>query len=306
MTETSHTAPTLRVDGVCKTFSGHKAVDDVSFSLNAGERVAMLGHNGAGKTTLFKIVLGFLKRDHGDVAVMGAAPGSHDARVGTAYLPESVAFPASLTGKEVLTFYARLKGESPARALPLLERVGLAEAAKRRGGTYSKGMRQRLGLAQALVGRPRLILLDEPTTGLDPISRQTVYELIGEIAGQGTTVLLSSHALTELEARTDRILILSKGRLVADDVLSRLRAQAGLPIRLKVWTRPEDLAHVSESLGGGQMNGRSVEFNCNADDKVKALSAISALGNLVEDVDVHAPSLDDVYRYFSSSAGKEA
>ncbi len=291
MTETSLAAPTLRVDGVCKTFSGHRAVDDVSFSLNAGERVAMLGHNGAGKTTLFKIVLGFLKRDHGDVAVMGAAPGSHDARIGTAYLPESVAFPGSLTGKEVLTFYARLKGESPARALPLLERVGLAEAAKRRVGTYSKGMRQRLGLAQALIGRPRLILLDEPTTGLDPISRQTVYELIGEIAGQG---------------RTDRILILSKGRLVADDILSRLRTQAGLPIRLKVWTRPENLAHVSESLGGGQMNGRSVEFNCNADDKVKTLSAISALGSLVEDVDVHAPSLDDVYRYFSSAAGKEA
>jgi len=306
MTETGLHSPTLAVESVSKSFSGFKAVDDVSFSLNPGERVALLGHNGAGKTTLFKIVLGFLKRDRGDISVLGTAPGSHAARSGTAYLPESVAFPASLTGKEVLTFYARLKGENPAGALPLLERVGLAEAAKRRVGTYSKGMRQRLGLAQALIGKPKLILLDEPTSGLDPISRQNVYELIGEIAGHGTTVLLSSHALTELEARTDRILILSRGRLVADDVLSRLRAQAGLPIRLKVWTRPEDVAHVSQSLGGGRMNGRSVEFDCSADDKVRTLSAISALGGLVEDVDVHAPSLDDVYRHFSNAANKEA
>ena len=306
MTEARFHSPTLVVENVSKTFSGFKAVDDVSFSLNTGERVALLGHNGAGKTTLFKIVLGFLKRDRGEISVLGTAPGSHSARSGTAYLPESVAFPASLTGKEVLTFYARLKGESPAAALPLLERVGLAEAARRTVGTYSKGMRQRLGLAQALIGKPKLILLDEPTSGLDPISRQNVYELIGEIAGHGTTVLLSSHALTELEARTDRILILSRGRLVADDVLSRLRAQAGLPIRLKVWTRPEDVAQVSESLGGGRMNGRSVEFDCSADDKVRTLSAISALGGLVEDVDVHAPSLDDVYRYFSNTANKEA
>lgn len=305
MIDAKHNSPTLVVETVLKIFSGLKAVDDVSFSLNPGERVALLGHNGAGKTTLFKIVLGFLKRDSGTVSVLGAAPGSHAARTGTAYLPESVAFPASLTGKEVLTFYARLKGENPADALPLLERVGLADAAKRRVGTYSKGMRQRLGLAQALLGRPKLILLDEPTTGLDPISRQNVYELIGEIADRGTTVLQSSHALTELEARTDRILILSRGRLVADDVLSRLRARAGLPIRLKVWTRPEDLAQVSETLGGGRMNGRSVEFDCSADDKVRTLSAISALGSLVEDVDVHAPSLDDVYRYFSNATNGE-
>ncbi|WP_428643953.1 ABC transporter ATP-binding protein [Roseibium sp.] len=296
----------LHVHDVCKRFSSHTAVDRVSFDLNPGERVALLGHNGAGKTTLFKIILGFLKRDGGEVSVLGAAPGSNAARLGSAYLPESVAFPAALTGEEVLKFYARLKGRKPAEALPLLERVGLAEAARRRVGTYSKGMRQRLGLAQALIGRPRLVLLDEPTTGLDPISRQNVYELIGEVAEQGATVLLSSHALTELEARTDRVLILSKGKLVADDVLSRLRAQAGLPIKLKVWAKPETLAEVSDRLGGGRMNGRSVEIDCRTDDKVKTLSAISALGNLVEDVDVHAPSLDDIYRHFSNAANREA
>lgn len=300
------TNSTLAVQSVTKRFKSHTAVDQVSFALQPGERVALLGHNGAGKTTLFKMILGFLKRDGGDISVLEAAPGSNNARCGTAYLPESVAFPSALTGEEVVRFYARLKGGNVADAVALLERVGLADAARRRVGTYSKGMRQRLGLAQALIGKPRLVLLDEPTTGLDPISRQNVYQLIGEIAEQGATVLLSSHALTELEARTDRILILSKGQLVADDELASLRAQAGLPIRLKVWTRPGAVREVAEQLGAGKMNGRSVELDCGLHEKVRTLSAISALGNLVEDVDVHAPSLDDVYRHFSNTDRKEA
>ncbi|MBG6210865.1 Cu-processing system ATP-binding protein [Labrenzia sp. EL_126] len=300
------TNSTLTVQSVTKRFKSHTAVDRVSFALRPGERVALLGHNGAGKTTLFKMALGFLKRDEGDIAVMGAAPGSNSARRVTAYLPESVAFPAALTGEEIVRFYARLKGANAGGALELLERVGLEDAARRRVGTYSKGMRQRLGLAQALIGKPKFVLLDEPTTGLDPISRQNVYELIGEVAEQGATVLLSSHALTELEARTDRILILSKGQLVADDELGTLRAQAGLPIRLKVWTKPGAVREVAEQLGAGKMNGTSVELDCGLDDKVRTLSAISALGNLVEDVDVHAPSLDDVYRHFSNTAQKEA
>lgn len=300
------TQATLAVHAVTKRFKSHVAVDRVSFDLKPGERVALLGHNGAGKTTLFKMILGFLKRDGGEISVLGSSPGSKLSRQGTAYLPESVAFSGALTGEEVIRFYARLKGGDIARSIELLERVGLADAARRRVGTYSKGMRQRLGLAQALIGRPRLVLLDEPTTGLDPVSRQNVYDLIGEIADQGATVLLSSHALTELEARTDRVLILSKGRLVADDELGALRAQAGLPIRLKVWTKPGAVQEVAEHLGAGKMNGRSVELDCGMDEKVRTLSAISALGNLVEDVDVHAPSLDDVYRHFSDISRKEA
>ena len=302
------TSTSLSVQDVTKQFGSHTAVNEVSFALAPGERVALLGHNGAGKTTLFKMILGFLSRDRGEISVLNTVPGSNDARSGTAYLPESVAFPTALTGREVLSYYARLKGQSPKSVMNLLDRVGLSDAAKRRVGTYSKGMRQRLGLAQALIGQPKLVLLDEPTTGLDPISRQNVYELIGEIADQGATVLLSSHALTELEVRTDRILILSKGQLVADDELSKLRAQAGLPIRLKIWTRPGAAEQVAEELGNidrNRMNGRSLELDCGADDKVKTLSAISALGHLVEDVDVHSPSLDDVYKHFSQTAQRE-
>ena len=194
----------LELAEVTKIFDRRAAVDGVSFQLAAGERVALLGHNGAGKTTLFKMILGFLKPDHGSVSVLGAAPGSNAARRAIAYLPEAVAFHNALTGEEVLRFYARLKGEDPAKSAALLEDVGLGAAARRRVGAYSKGMRQRLGLAQALISPASLVLLDEPTSGLDPISRQNFYDLVEKVAARGATVLLSSHALTEVEARTDR------------------------------------------------------------------------------------------------------
>ncbi|AXS41404.1 ABC transporter ATP-binding protein [Breoghania sp. L-A4] len=293
----------LSLDTVSLAFDRRPVIRGVSFDLAAGERVALLGHNGAGKTTLFKMILGFLRPDSGSIAVLDAAPGSAAARGASAYLPEAVAFQKTLSGEEVLRFYARLKGEDPAKAVALLERVGLAEAGKRRVGTYSKGMRQRLGLAQALIGRPRLVLLDEPTSGLDPISRQNFYELVEEVAGLGATVLLSSHALTEVEARTDRILILSRGRLVADDTLSKLRGAAGLPIRLRV--QASDPAAVAAKLGGARVNGQGVELVCAPDDKLARLAAITALGPLVTDIDVALPSLDDVYRHFSGEAAKE-
>ncbi|ADZ68995.1 ABC transporter ATP-binding protein [Polymorphum gilvum] len=299
------TPAVLTLDKVTKCFDRRPAVDAVSFALAEGERIALLGHNGAGKTTLFKMILGFLRPDTGALAVFGARPGTAAARTAIAYLPEAVAFHKSLTGEEVLRYYARLKGEDATRAVSLLDRVGLAEAGRRRVGTYSKGMRQRLGLAQALIGRPRLVLLDEPTSGLDPISRQNFYEIVEEVAARGATVLLSSHALTEVEAKTDRILILSHGRLVADDTLSRLRAQARLPIRLKVQGTEETAAEIAERLGGRRLNGRSVELLCDPSDKVARLAAITALGSMVADVDVTLPSLDDIYRHFSGVAPKE-
>lgn len=300
------TAATLTLARVSKAFDGRSAVDDVSFQLAAGERVALLGHNGAGKTTLFKMVLGFLTPDAGTISLAGAAPGSTAARATTAYLPEAVAFHKSLTGEEVLRFYARLKGENPAKSLSLLEEVGLGPAAKRRVGAYSKGMRQRLGLAQALISPASLVLLDEPTSGLDPVSRQNFYDLVERVAARGASVLLSSHALTEVEAKTDRILILARGRLVADNTLARLRADARLPIRLRVQGTDGAAGEIAERLGSTKVNGRSVELLCDPKDKVSRLAAIAELGALVADIDVTLPSLDDVYRHFSGEEGGES
>ena len=194
--------PTIELSGVSKSFGPVEAVKDVSFSLKEGEIVALVGHNGAGKTTLIKMMLGLIRPTAGTVKVLGEDPatGAAEVRTRLGYLPENVSFNPALTGTETLRFYAALKRAGRGQIGELLERVGLAAAAGRRVRTYSKGMRQRLGLAQALLGRPKLLLLDEPTTGLDPASRRDFYRFLDELRDTGSTILLSSHALSELEA----------------------------------------------------------------------------------------------------------
>ena len=290
----------LTTQDVSKTFRKIQALDSVSLSVAPGERVALLGHNGAGKTTLFRMILGFISPDRGTIAVDGQAPGSDGARRSVSYLPENVVFPKALTGREILTFYGRLKGVTKSDAMAFLDRVDLADVADRKAGTYSKGMRQKLGLAQALAGHPRLLLLDEPTSGLDPLARREFYTLVDEIATAGTAVLLSSHSLSELEAKTDRVAILRKGRLVADAPLAQLQAEAAVPIRISVRARHDSVEEVNQRLGGKRVNSRSVEIVCPAPHKMSRLAAISALGPLVTDFDVAQPSLDDVYSYFST------
>jgi len=187
----------------------------------------------------------------------------------------------------------------------LLERVGLADDAERRVANYSKGMCQRLGLAQALLGRPALALLDEPTSGLDPVARWQFYELVDELAAAGGAILLSSHVLTEMEAKTDRIAILRKGRLVADDSLAALRRAAGLPVRLQIAGRPGSVETLLSNFGGRRINDRSIELKCREDEKLDNLSALGAARNLVEDIEVIPPGLDELYRHFSLEEGSD-
>ena len=289
----------LTLSQVTKTFGETRALASVSLDVAAGERVALLGHNGAGKSTLMKIVLGLIPADAGAIDVAGSAPGTRNARAATAYLPENVAFHPALTGLEQIAFYLRLRGESPTKARDLLERVGLGEAGRRRIGTYSKGMRQRVGLAQALIGRPQLMVLDEPTSGLDPVSRREFYAILDALAADGTAILLSSHALTEVEARTDRIAILSRGHLVANDTLANLRRGAALPIQLQVAARPDSAEEVARRLDGRRVNGVRVDLACAPEDKLSRLSDIAELRSLIEDVQVVPPSLEDIYEHFS-------
>ena len=289
----------LSIDGVSKSFDGFAALKNVSFGVEAGQKVALLGHNGAGKTTLMKAILGLIGVDAGRIEVMGTAPGSAAARAGVAYLPENVAFHSALTGCEQMRLYLRLRKQPVKLADDLLDRVGLGPAANRRIGTYSKGMRQKVGLAQALIGTPKLMILDEPTSGLDPVSRRDFYAILDDLARAGTTILLSSHALTEVEARTDRIVILSKGELVADDTLAGLREQAGLPTHIQIRARSGAAEEVAARLRAGRKNGVMVELTCTPEDKLARLGEITALGALVNDLDVVPPSLDDIYDHFS-------
>jgi len=296
----------LTLSHLTKRFDGAAALSDVSLSVAAGERVALLGHNGAGKSTLMKIVLGLIAHDAGEVEVLGAAPGSPRARDGVAYLPENAAFHPALTGREQIAHYLRLRGLPASGAPALLERVGLGDAAQRRIGTYSKGMRQRVGLAQALIGTPRLMVLDEPTSGLDPVSRRDFYEILDGLAAEGTAILLSSHALTEVEARTDRMVILSGGRMVAQGTLGDLRRRADLPVRIAV--TPSDIpcsaTTLREALPGAVQEGGQVVLWCAQDAKLAALARIAALSERVADIDIQPPSLEDIYSQLNRRAGQ--
>jgi Cu-processing system ATP-binding protein len=295
---------TLKISALTKRFGDVVALRDVSMTVAPGERVALLGHNGAGKSTLMKIVLGLIPASSGAVEVCGALPGSTEARARVAYLPENVAFHPALTGLEMIRHYMALRGENPAGAMALLKRVGLTEAARRRIGTYSKGMRQRVGLAQTLIGHPRLLVLDEPTSGLDPVSRRDFYALLDQLAAEGASILLSSHALTEVEARTDRIAILSGGHLVAEGALADLRARAALPVRVQVKPRNGAADRIVAALPGALVAEGQITLSIAQDDKLPTLARIIGLGDAVADLEIAPPSLEDIYSHFSRRDGQ--
>ena len=294
----------LKISRLTKRFGTLEALSGISLELKPGMRVALLGHNGAGKSTMMKIILGLIPFDSGDVTVCGGAPGTPGARMQVAYLPENAAFHPALTGAEQVGHYLRLRGEDRNQAVALLSRVGLKEAAHRRIGTYSKGMRQRVGLAQALIGRPRLLILDEPTSGLDPVSRRDFYAILDELASEGASILLSSHALTEVEARTDRILILSRGRMMAEGSLADLRHKAALPIIIQVTPAEGQSARLKELLPeAAESPDGTLKLDCGQQEKLDTLARLTSMPGIA-DIDVIPPSLEDIYSHFSRRDGQ--
>ena len=284
----------LILSNVTKQYGAQKAVNDVNLTLHAGECVGLAGHNGAGKSTIMKLILGLIRPNVGSVMLFGE-PVSNAVHIRRqiGYLPETVALHPSLTGKETLDFYAKLKGTDLAHNHALLERVGIAQSANKRVGAYSKGMRQRLALAQALLGEPKLLLLDEPTTGLDPASRQMFYQIINELKQRGATVLLSTHALAELDGHADRIVVMKNGNKVADGNMRELHIQSGLPTKIvaqltRETTLPEHW-QVSGSL--------KYETQCAETEKMARLHELGSLDNVAQ-LDIHTPTLDEMYAEF--------
>ena len=297
----------ISLQAVKKQYGNDTVLHDVNFNVQAGECIVLVGHNGAGKTTLMKLMLGLTRPTSGTVEVLKGNPAMNTAveqRLALGYLPESVAFYEAMTGREVLSFYASLKGATQRECNDLLELVGLSDAAKRKVGTYSKGMRQRLGLAQAMLGDPQLLFLDEPTTGLDPLLRQHFYELIDDLHKDGATSIISSHALNEVEARASRFVIMKAGLIVASGTLDELYHQAALPIRLHVNVQPGQASVVAERLGSdvniGKVNNQSLSLSCLKEEKMPLIRHISGLGEVVHDLQIEPPRLDEVYSYFMS------
>ena len=220
--------PVVETRSLRKQFGDKVAVDDLTLVVPRGEVFGFLGPNGAGKTTSLKMLLGLVEPTAGSGTLLGAPLGDRQARGRVGFLPEHFRFQEWLTGRELLHFHGRLFGlggsRLDARADELLARVDLLDAAHRPVRTYSKGMMQRIGLAQALLAAPELVFLDEPTSGLDPLGRLLVRDIIHELKAAGTTVFLNSHLLGEVEATCDRVAFVKAGRTVHE---LRLAAEAG-------------------------------------------------------------------------------
>jgi ABC-2 type transport system ATP-binding protein len=224
--------PVFEVANLSKTFyigffrKRVDAVKNVSFTVRSGEIFGLLGPNGAGKTTLIKTAMGLIFPTRGNVSFFGSKGRQHKVRRHVGYLPENPYFHEYLTPKELLDFFGRLYGlsarEIRERSGELIEMVGLSDAAKRPLRKFSKGMLQRIGLAQALIAQPKLLVLDEPMSGLDPIGRKFVVDLIAELNQKGTTIIFSSHILSDVERLCNRVVILNKGNVVSKGTLQDL------------------------------------------------------------------------------------
>jgi ABC-2 type transport system ATP-binding protein len=261
---------------LAKRYGSVQALAGVDVTVDEGELVGLLGPNGAGKSTLVKIGCGLVRPTAGTAEVCGARAGSREARAAMGYLAELFRFPGWCSADELLLLHQRLAGSTggePERA-ELLELVGLSDARKRRVEEMSKGMQQRLGIAQALVGTPRMLFLDEPTSALDPAGRRTVRKLLEELRRRGVAVLLNSHLLSEVELVCDRVVIIHRGEVVT----------AG---------RPEELARPRGIEV--QVDGGTRHFDGGREDVPRIVADLVAAGEKVYDVRVLTSTLEEIY-----------
>ncbi|MBN8442206.1 MAG: ABC transporter ATP-binding protein [Thauera sp.] len=299
--------------GVKKHYGAIRAVDGVDLEVGAGELFGLIGHNGAGKSTMFKMMLGLIPASEGEIRIDGAlVTGAGNGKAGdfravrrrVGYLPENVVLYDNLTGLETLHFFAKLKGVPPSGAPALLDRVGLAQAARRRVREYSKGMRQRLGFAQALLGNPRILFLDEPTTGLDPEAIRSFYAILRQLKSEGVTTVITSHILAEIQERVDRLAIMTAGKVQACGTVQALREQMDLPLWFSVRVAPQDFEAVRAALGHlpvGAVEARDdhIAVQCRREAKMAVIEALATLDGKVRDLTVREPSLEDVFFGFS-------
>ena len=270
----------IAAEGLTRRFGEVVAVDDVSFAIGAGEVVALLGPNGAGKTTTLALLEGFLAPSAGRVAVLGAEPrrGGRRWRARIGLVLQSTSLDADLTAREALRVFAGLHAD-PVPVAEVLDLIDLADAADTRIGRLSGGQQRRVDLGLGLVGRPEVLFLDEPTTGLDPEARRRTWAVVERLARGGTTVLLTTHAMDEAERLAGRLLVLADGRLVADATPDALRAaSASATLRLPA-----------------RLHADQRELVVHTDDITATLEELVAQGIDLTGLEVAPPTLEDAY-----------
>jgi ABC-2 type transport system ATP-binding protein len=305
----------IRASGLRKSFGDKVVLDGIDLEVAEGTIFALLGPNGAGKTTTVHILTTLIGADAGEVRVAGHdLAGEPDAvRAAIGVTGQLTAVDNLLTGEENLLLMADLhhlgRAEGRRRAAELLDRFDLVEAATKPVATYSGGMRRRLDLAMGLIGDARIIFLDEPTTGLDPRSRRTMWQIIRDLAAGGVTVFLTTQYLEEADELADRIALLDQGRLVAEGTADELKRRIpGGHIRLQ-FTYPDDLVAAARALGDATRDDEALTLQVSSDGDVKSLRALlDRLGDAsieVAGVSIHTPDLDDVFLTLTGQPDKE-
>jgi ABC-2 type transport system ATP-binding protein len=282
-------------------FRGRKiaAVSDVSLRVPLGVKFGLLGPNGAGKTTFVKMLLSAVHPTFGAAYLFGRNSEDPEARRSVGYLPENHRFPTYLTGSGMLDFYSALSGlpatERKRRIPELLELVGLNEWGDVRIKKYSKGMLQRLGLAQALIHKPNLLILDEPTDGVDPLGRRHIRDTLDRLTGTGVTVFINSHLLGEVEAFCEHAAIIDKGRLVLEGKIAALTAGGGY--RIAVVSVPESaLSQIRQAGAAIAPAASSLEIHAvNCEQANQVIDIVRAAGGLIESMEPSSSSLEDVF-----------
>ena len=284
---------------ICFSYEKSPILRDISFSVTPGQCCALIGHNGAGKTTLIKLLLGIIKPESGSVKLCQYNPIGKDEKkikrqIG--FVPESIQFHPNYTGLELMEYVAKLKKTTAADIQEKLELTNIQFAQNKKIGNYSKGMKQRLGLAQAMLGNPKVLILDEPASGLDPDSRQILYRSLQAHAKAGNTVMFSSHALNDIESYIDHIILLNEGDVLMDCGIHEYRQSLKLPVTIEIQTSNANIGFYQSLKQYGEVDYEDnvAYIKAEQSQKMAALAFISGSG-CVTDLRLTDASLETIY-----------
>jgi ABC-type multidrug transport system ATPase subunit len=296
----------ISVENLVKNYNGTNAVNNISFKVRKGEIFGFLGPNGAGKTTTIKSILGLIQVDSGLININNydIKNNGKNAKKYVGYLPERVAFYDNLTALQNLSFIADIKNSSRDECKTLIKEFGLSAVINKKVGTFSKGMIQRLGMARALLGNPNILILDEPSGGLDPRGVVLIRGKIREMKKKGITVFVSSHILSEIQEICDRVGIINNGEIVAKDTVDGLRKKLDIKPKIKI-----DLEKISEKIikSINEIKGidkidilnNSIEVICDSKIKARVIITIERAGGKIININTKDPSLEEVFMRFT-------